>query len=121
MSPPRLPLVFMKPVTTPACRAPTSRHTAQQALKAKSAVASATASSTALATGDPTAVETSRSSAQAANDSDPSVHRACFRPWVWARRSVYQPPARSAAPASRNGSIEKKPPVIAENPSSRVR
>src|SRR5688572_17187667 len=111
----------MKPVTTPACVAPTSRHTAQHALSAKSADASASASSTALTMGDGTTVEAISSAAHVANDSDPSVQRAVRRPRVRARWSVYQPPARFATPASRNGSDEKKPPPIIENPSSRVR
>ena len=111
----------MKPVTTPAWEAPTSRHTAQHAPSAKSADASANASSSAFATGGPTSTAASVSTALAKNDTAPSVERACRRPAVRDSRSVVQPPARLAAPASTNGSDENAPPATAENPSSCTR
>ena len=120
-SPPRLPNVFMKPVTTPACAAATSSGAAQQALSARSAEPSASASSTALAAGCGTA---SRRTAERRWSGTPrsrvrSAPRA-GRGRAPGGRSASRRP-RPRCPASRNGSDAKKPPPSAENPSSLIR
>src|SRR3954469_1156472 len=98
-----------------------SRHTAQQALNARSTDPRASASRMAFAIGWGTSVDANVSNAPAKNEANPSPHRAVLNPRVRARTSVSHPPERFAIPAHRNGRPDSNPPLSAEKPSTRIK
>src|SRR5689334_19347237 len=117
MVPPKLPTMFIHPVTTPALRLPTSRqadHAAPPVIIWQNA---ATAIKHAAITRSSLCTTPINASALAARPMPPTPQRAIFKlPVRRTSQSVNNPPSQKPPALAIHGNAEKKPAYADENP-----